>query len=417
MLALAAALSLVAGQTADFDLQAAIRLDARARTAGLGDPPNVPVAFDVEATPLLAGSMEKGAGRILLTYSPTFRLRDPFSTERAGEVYQSEYLFMQWFRPGHPRPYLGQSFSFGVVDLSTLFYPSESPGVAFPGSTIPGGPISGPMAPTQQPLLDPIPVLGTLKQLYFDINGGVAWPLGRNVTLDTSVGFTYGGGADYVSQTLLPIELNARGRAQLEVRLSAIDVLTTRVDFIEVQFSRPPTVLAVFSELDVTERYHRQLLATTFVELGVGVGGIRGWPGDEPRPDWTADPIVDLILSHRLLNAGPHAVSFDANAHLGPFVDRFLATIYERIDATATLTYSFRQAWQLSASGGAGRSLTDVVGTDVITTYVQARASYVPPRWWRLDLSGANSTAVYGGTLINNWMVTLALTLRAEGMF
>jgi hypothetical protein len=423
LLPLAAALAVLTGQTTtQLDLVGSVRLGTQLRAPYLGDNPKyvnarTPVA-DLTATPSLAASVERMGGRVLLSYAPTFNVRSFYDSYRRVEANQVEFLFMQWYREGRPRPYLNQSLSFGTVDWATIFVPGEVQGSAFPGGTIPGGTPGGVTPTTSSPLLSQPNFKGTLNQIYFDANGGVSWPLSKTVMLDTNGGGTYASGTDTQSIVYLPTMALARGRAQLDDMIDPIDRLSARAELTYVTFSRAPTTLSIFTEVDATARWRRQVTPTISGEAALGAGTVRGWPGGQPRPTWNVVPVAQGLASVNLAT-GRHAVTFDGQLGVSPFVDRFFATVYERFDTSGALVYTFRQKWQLGVRGGAGQSLQPLNGANITTFLLEGRASYVPPRIWRIDLIGGFSTAVYGFNQnpLNTWLVSLSVTFRAEGNF
>jgi hypothetical protein len=353
---------------------------------------------------------------MLLSYSPTIRVREPYDAYRRTEAHQTEFFYLQWFREGRPRPYLAQSLSFGTVDWATLYAPGESPTAALPGMAVPGGAIAGTTPVTTQPTLSSVRRPGTFDELLLDSTGGISWPLTKLSMLDTALGFTYGGGTDFASRTIAPLMTLGRGRAQLDMTLDAVDTVIARADVTAVQFQLGPTVLSTFGEVDLSGRWRRRLSPIVSLEGAFGGATIRGWPGGSPKAIWSVVPVAQAQLSTHFAK-GPHTVSFDATAGAAPFVDRFAAQMYERLDAAGTMLYAFREVWQLGLRGGVGQSLQPLTAGNLTTTFVEARLGYVPPRIWRIDVSGANSAVVYAGALVNTWVVGLAVAFRAEGMF
>jgi hypothetical protein len=414
LLPLTAVLAVLTGQTR-FDLLGQVRVSTDLRTPYVGDNPKFPVVADVTATPSLTGSLEHGGGRALLNYTPTVRIREPYDVFRRIDAYQTASFFMQWYREGRPRPYFSQSLAYGVADWASIFNQNAAAtGANQPGGHIPGGEVGGVAPMTQQPVINRPRVQGTFDQLLFNGSAGVAWPIGRLITLDTGGSWVYGGGTDLMSQTIMPTEALARAHAQLDVITSRVDTLMARLDYMYVDFSKGPTVLSVFSEVDATARWRRMLSPIITLQANFGAGTIRGWPGGLPRPTWGVVPVAQALLTTRLAS-GPHAIIFDVAAGAAPFVDPFLAQVYERFDSAGTFLYTFRTVYQLSLRGGVAQSIGQVPA--IFTTFVEGKASYVPPHLWRIDLTAADSAAQYGAQLINTWLVSLSVTFRIEGMF
>lgn len=395
MVLLAAAVALLAGQ-ARFEGQASARLETRAR--GYQDPSQGSAAVDAELTPLLAGAVENLGGRVLLGYAPTVRVREPYSdTNRSAEFNQRQFLFATWSREGRPRPYLNESFYFGLIDLRQLAL------VNLDGTGVP--------APNMIPLQNPNGV-NFARETSLDVNGGVVWPLGRLTQLDTSAGVFYGGGSDELSRLYLPQQISGRARVRLDHQYSPVTTLGLQA---QAQYARFPG-LAAFTLGDVTARWRRLVLGTTTFELGLGVGVVAGHASPDPTTRYVVSPVGEGIVQHRL-QGGVHQVNFEGAARLVPFVDRFFATAYVRGEITATLNYLFQETWNFAVRGGVARPFTNTAGTELFTAFVEARGGYVARRYWRLDLIALDSTVVVGNGPANNWLVSLALTVHTEGWY
>src|SRR6185436_1995649 len=173
-------------QDARFEGRAEAKLETRARTATGADIPDSAVAGDAEVTPVLFGAVDNLGGRIALRYGPTFRVREPYTDPRPtlsgtlqggrrSEINNTQTLEASWQREGRPRFYLLENFYQGTVDLASQ---------AATTTTLPTG----------------ATVIGRqINQLSIDVNGGVASPLSKLTTLDTSAGFFYGTGLDATS--------------------------------------------------------------------------------------------------------------------------------------------------------------------------------------------------------------------------
>jgi hypothetical protein len=417
-LLLVALVALTTAQTR-YGVQAQASLETRARSKVTGDTPSAAAAGDAQVSPSLQAGLESGGGRLLVGYAPILRVREPYASTRRWEFNQRQFLFAQWSREARPRPYLVESFYYGLIDMASLFG-SFAQGTG----TAPGGVIPNLGAPTQGPVPLQNIELGRAKEIFLDVAGGVAWPLSRTVTLDTSGGFFYGGGVDTPSRWVLPEQFAGRGQARLEGQLSEVTTLLGTLGGSYARFLRAADrePMAQFTLVDLTGRLRRQLLVTTQLELGVGGAVVAGYAGAQQRLGFSGAPIVEALLNHRFAG-GAHVATLEVGARVSPFVDRFLATVYTRADGTLTLSYAFQERWRLSARGGVGRSLADVVTStsgavgEILTTYVEARAAYVHPRYWRVELAGTNSTVVIGTQTVNNWLVSLSLTAHTEGTY
>jgi hypothetical protein len=391
MVMLAAAVALVATD-AHFEGRADARLETRARTSTYADAsgPNS-AAADAEVTPTFFGSMENLGGRLALSYSPSLRFREPYENFSRYEFNNTQTLEADWSREGRPRFYLLETFYQGRVDLAT------------------------------QPVATPFRV-GVVNQASIDVNAGVVWPLSKRVSLDTSAGFNFGAGLDSYSLTYMPAQRAWRSRARLESLLSGVDSLIGTFEGNHTDF---PGIGSTFTTGSIDARWRRQLLATTTLDLGLLAGIISGHvPQSDIVPAATLLTVVpggDAVVTHHV-GSGPHALSFDAGLRVAPFVDRYLASAYDRGEVATTVAYVFRERWALSGHAAVARSLTpvrvlyDPSPTDIFSTFVEARAGYIAPRWWRLELTGMDSTFWVGqGAPVNNWLVGLAFTVHAEG--
>ncbi len=400
MVALAAALALLTGDVR-LEGQASARLETRARTATGNDLTDT-AAGDAEVTPSLSGSLENLGGRISLSYSPTLRVREPyFQTQidqdtgvargRRTEFNNRQSLELQWSREGRPRPYLLETFYQGRSDLAVQ---------------------RGTTAPTFQ--------LGQISEATVDVNGGVQWPLSRLLSLDTSAGFNYSTGTDSRSIAVLPEQQAWRTRAVFDATLSGLDRLYGQFD---AQHSRFPGLQTTATVGSAAVRWRHQVLRPTSFELGALMGVVYGTWGDQPAAI-APTPGGDAALMNRF-DLGANVVVFDLGLRVAPAIDRYVAAAFSRGEVFANLGWTYQERWALAGRAGLARSLTAVrlrgTGDDqqIFTTFAELRAGYIAPRYWRVDVSGINSTFVLLGNpnanIVNNWMVSLSLTLHAEG--
>lgn len=394
MVFLAAAVALVASQ-ARFEGRADARLETRARTATGADTLGAnSAAGDAEVTPSLWGRVDNKGGRISVRYAPTFRVREPYIGFRRTELNHNQLLEMRWAREGRPEFYLLENFYQGRVDLATQTARGAVPGFQ----------------------------TDIVEQLSVDLNGGVISPLSKLVKLDTSAGYFFGTGMDTFSRGFVPAQRAWRTRAELEAQLTALDTL---IGGVEGTYAMFPGRDSRDSVGNTHARWRRQLLTTTRLELGLLMGYVYVHDPALPNPDFAAPaPGGDVMLSHRV-NTGAHNLNLELGVRASPFIDRYLATAYERADLSSTVAYLFRERWQASVTGGVARSLTPIrqmnamgmiENNDLWSTFVEARAGYIAPRYWQVELTGANSTFVLGNAApVHNWLVSLSLTLHAEG--
>jgi len=397
MVALAAALALLTGDVR-LEGRASAQLETRARTSTGNDVTDT-AAGDAEVTPTLSGSLENLGGRIAALYSPTFRVREPYFDPRLGddgvlrgrrtEFNHRQTLELEWRREGRPRPYLLETFYNGRTDLAV-----------------------------QRGTTAPAFTLGQISEATIDVNGGVQWPLSRLLSLDTSAGFNYSTGLDARSINVLPTQRAWRTRARLDATLTALDTLIAQLDG---QHSAFPGLQATASAASGAVRWRHQLVRPTALELGALMGLVYGTWVDQPAV-LSPTPGGDVQLLNRF-ELGANVLMFDLGVRVAPYIDRYVAAAFSRGEAFANLGWLFRERWNVAARGGIARSLTPVrlragdQNQEIFTTFAELRAGYVAPRYWRVDLSGINSTFVLIGNqnVVNNWIVSLSLTLQAEG--
>lgn len=438
MIALAAAAALVLTD-ARFTGTASARMETRARTATQADSlaaQNANAASDAEVTPSLFGAVDNLGGRLALSYSPTIRMREYYSNEvsvqgaayRRTEVNHSQAFEARWSREGRPSPYLLESLYIGRVDLAAGRDNSTgSTGAGAPPTT--GGDPNAPAGGTTSPVGFNT---GQIYQTSFDLNGGVLWPLNRVMQLDTSVGYNYSSGLDQGARLVLPTQQSYRTQARLDYQLTPVDMLITQVDGRHSNF---PGEQARFTIANAAQRWRRQIIASTALELGVLVGAFYssylqpppvGTPGDAVRVEGTTfAPGGDATIRHRTGSAR-HVINLDTGVRVAPFIDRYVVAAFNRGEVFTTLAYTFRERWIFSTRGSAAMSLTPVAVRgvqsnangglpDIVTFGIDARAGYQAPRYWRLELYGLDSLYMIDGGTVHNWIVGLALTLRAEG--
>ncbi len=438
MIALAAAAALVLTD-ARFTGTASARVESRARTATGADSTSAQgagAASDAEVTPSLFGAVDNLGGRIALSYSPTIRMREYYSNEsyqvgdqqygyRRTEVNHSQSFEARWSREGRPSPYLLENLYIGRVDLAAGRSTGDVTAVPPPptggDSTVPGG-VNAVGFTT-----------GQIYQTSLDFNGGVLWPLNRVMQLDTSVGYNYSSGLDQGARLVLPTQQSYRTQARLDYQLTPVDMLITQVDGRHSNF---PGEQAMFTIANAAQRWRRQIIASTALELGLLVGAFYSsylQPAPEGAVDQTPTrvqgttfaPGGDAVIRHRTGSAR-HVVNLDTGVRVAPFIDRYVVAAFNRGELFTTLAYTFRERWIVSTRASAAMSLSPVAVRgvqstangglpDIVTFAIDARAGYQAPRYWRLEAYGLDSLYMIDGGVVHNWIVGLALTLRVEG--
>ncbi|MBX7097199.1 MAG: hypothetical protein K1X89_05785 [Myxococcaceae bacterium] len=369
------------------------------------------VAGDLELAPRLSAVLAAPGWSIGLGYFPSFRFREPWLSPRF-DYSQRASADLEW-RPVAGWRFLGTgSLSQGLLDLSTI---QRTQGTAI--------------------TLDPVRLVGQVRELSGDATVGFEHDLTRSAQWVFQLGYTWGGGSDADSRRFLPIQLSPRA-------LSRVVWTATPTDFFLVQaqlrYSIFTTLAQVLSgELDVG---WRTLLGprTTF-EAGLGLATAVGnrAPFDElvnqppggpmvtlgpaaVLPNAAVMPAGRLSLSHRL-EWRTASVDLNLSGNLAPFVDRFLALVYERADGQGSVTVTLQRDFSTYARAGATQAFGTGSG-NLATTYLEAGAGYEGARWWRVDLSARHATLFLGPALDGSpqapqvqWLVGLGFTLRSEG--
>jgi len=407
--------------------EASVRTEVRARTATAQDQ-GTNAAGDVELRPFLSGSLFNGPWSVNGSYSPTFRSREPYSTNRMGAPIGDHSHVVQlggvWAKEGTARVFAGEFFNYGTLDLSTLNRE---------------GAVAGQPAP-------PPPVrtgLGLVQELTTDTSVGLDWYLTQRLTLTLTGGFVYGGGTDEVSRRSLPLQSSYRVGSKLAWLASRLDTFALNASGQYVRFFQVPAYNDGMREvaanpgarvviLELSTRYDRLLAEETTVDVTVGITGVVGQiPNTDPNVPGAFKTInnpgglVAAGFSHREQLKGQQ-VDFRLNASLAPFVDRFAGSVYQRVEAGGTIGWSNAQRFSASLSAGVARSLP--VGNELALTsvYGEGGGGYQGDPWWRVDVVGRLSVnrqdnlPVAAGMTVGpppplgtQWVVGLSLTLIA----
>jgi len=414
-------------------------VDVRARSGVTGLDTNSSVAGDVGLG--LSGQLglTYGGWSFSAAYTPVFRLREPYAglvtlktLQPDGTVTtthpQLHYDYTnrfnasaEWRRDGRPHPYVRYSFNSGILDLSTLTIP--------PGGSVPTAPVNG---------------ANVINLIGSDTTAGVDWPLSPLVTLTTEGGYYWGGGADLFSAQTLPLQSSPRGL----VRLAWTN---TPVDRIELSLNGRYALFGILQNATATTPAEFALQRVALGTLGVtwfhqlgphtgfdaNLGGSFVWGQAPPVGNASAVTTTEAVpsggagVSHAMVWRD-QTLSVRAQASVGPFIDPYVGTVYERVEGSLGLGLQTGQHLNFWARGGSSRSLAGGA-FDIRSNYGDAGAGWVGAPWWRVDLSsrvsyyyqgvapkvagggpnpmggGANLPTVSGGA--TTWVVSLALTL------
>jgi hypothetical protein len=394
------------------------RVDVRARNAYAGLDSNGVAAGDLGVGLDGQLGLNWGGWNLSLSYDPVFRIREPYAIASNGVHYDYTNRLTasaEWRREGRPRPYVRYSFNNGILDLSTLQTPT--------GSTVPVNPIRG---------ANIINVFGS------DITGGIDWSLSPRTTLTTEAGYFWGGGSDFISAVTLPVQASPRGSVRLATQLTAVDRLLFSLDgrytLFGIWFGAYDGFLRQRVALGTLQAtWTHQLALHTSFDLNAGGSIAWGELPDSTRGKGSTQlaPLGSggAGFNHQFSFGRDNLLDFRVQASLGPFIDPYLGTAYERVESSGGVGFSSGPHFIAWARTGFGRSL--VGGAyDIRSTFEDAGMGWVGAPWWRVDLSGrlawfyqgtgpVSSGMTTGGGVTTNghpttqttWVIGLSLTL------
>lgn len=400
MLALAPvglALSLLLGDT-HVKWSASVRNEARARAPYTGEPTRNKAVPDFEVAPQAGLLLETGRWSADLGYAPSFRLRDTQTQAKLDHSHRVA-VGLRDRSDRRFRPYLTGTFSYGITDTYTLAQQLAGQG-AVPSA------------------VGALPDAAVVRDIQGDISAGADIRLTPLWTLGFGLGWSRGGGADVASRAILPLQTAVRA----DVRAS---YAATRLDTVGIS-SRTRT--AVFSNTDTTEAatvdlaatYRRQLTPSTALDATLGAALAHGRPAVGLPEKTVGLPLVGLTLNSGL-RAWARPVVLYVGALLTPFIDRFVGTVYERIEGFGGASVNPLERFSAQLRGGISRAL-GAGDTGITTGYGELALSYEGARWWRVDFTGRGSRvesvsaatpAAFSPSF--QWAVGASVTFRSEG--
>jgi hypothetical protein len=426
LLAAIAALALGQAQTT---WSAEVRVGARARSPQ-GNDGNTPVAADVELSPRLGGALSGAGWSLGLDYSAFFRARQPHISFRPEHTHVAS-LNLGWRRDGRARPFVFVTGNYGVVDLTNLTAPQATPVQSATEPTYdPTDPFATPPEAPSNPSSVPVDAIPTLESLLaygVDATLGVEVPLSPLVGWTTAAGFFHGGGADAPSRLRMPVQNAPRLSSRVEVQVTRLDAIGLLADARMAWFQ----TLDEAGQAELSLAYRRQLAPTTTLELRAGAAGTmnKAAPSADPEapaPQRTFNllPSGSLAFNHRFDLRTFWGLSLWASAGAGPWLDRFRAIAYERVDWQGGFTANLYDVTSLRFGGGASVALgaEQQIGT-LVTSWLEGTLSVHPQRWWRADLTAARSVVTTNLLLADGsqtppvvqWVIGLGLTVVGSG--
>ncbi len=382
-----------------------VALDVRTRSAVPGDAPNATTAADGEVNPRVAGSVLGAHDRFDLAYAPTFRWREPYSPSTwRYEHTQRGTLFYEHRFDATTRGYASAFGSYGLTDLSTLRLSAPTAAAGTPEPTV--------IAPIQ-----PVTSAAVIREGDFDFALGSDVQLSASASVGASIGWFLGGGVDDAARASLPWQNAPRAEGRFRFSPTATDALTM---LLVPRYARFSTGAAVAS-FEFSEAWRHDFDPRTFTEVSGGIAGAGGQPTAGSPRTFGVLPMVGLAASHTFAFPG-HSLEARAQGTLGPFIDRFSGSIYERIEGGAALAWVYRQTLRASVRYGVAQSL-GVLGGNLFTTALDGSVGYEGSRFWRADVSLRRSStyappppmATVSGLNVQ-WLFQVSFTVRTEGV-
>lgn len=373
------------------------RADLRARNAQPGA--SGPMTGELELLPLAGLQLGHRATSLELTYRPSVLLR-PYASEPIGLLQAGQAQLRQAFH----RVTLGLTGvgEWGVTDASALR----------PGAAVPPG-------------LHEVATAGLLPYVRLSGSGSLDAVLTRRLTLHVSAGYQYSGTPDAPAgqELTLPLQWGPFAEARLGWAPNARDAFTTRLQASDTEFS--------FGQHNTvaqgTQGWRRAFDARTALDLAAGVAFARTFVPDIDNPNLTVRPLPGLFTevlpvaqaqaSHRFVADG--TVEVRGSVLVGPYADRYTGNVYERLDASAQVTW--RPARGLEAIGNLGGGWAVDVGRgeqrgDRIAS-ADAQVAWAFSRWltWHAQAALAYSEQPSYELRGWQWLVGVGMSVRHRG--
>jgi len=351
------------------------RLDLRARTAYAGIDSNSVAAADLGIGLDGQLGLSFGGWNLSVAYDPVFRLREPYAVQNGAhyDYTNRATASADWRHEGSPHPYVRYSFNNGILDLSTLQTPT--------GSQVPVNPIRG---------------ANVINTFGSDVTFGIDWPVSPLTTLTTEGGYFWGGGSDFLSAVTLPVQSSPRGSVRLNTQLAPNDRLQVSLDgrysLFGLWFGPYDGFLRQRVGLGTLQLlWTHQLSVHTSFDLDAGASVAWGMLPDSTRGKGSTslNPLGTGGggFNHQFTFGHDTLLDLRLQASLGPYIDPYLGTAYERIESAGGIGFSSGPHLLAWARTGLSRSLLGGA-YDVRSTYEDAGVGWQGAPWWRVDLSG-----------------------------
>ncbi len=388
-------LVLSAGPALATDVQSVLwgRTDLRVRSPLGGDRAKF-ITTDIELLPNAQVTLGWDRTHLLLQYNPSILFREPQLLGPVLLLHRGRVVFTQaWARA---RLSLYQDAAAGIADVGTLL-PAD-------GST----PITGSSGTG---------TLGALPYERFASIGSFDANPTDHFSFYLSGGYMISGSP--VFNVTLPLQWGPLANARFRGEVWRHNALITSAQYFQATFATSQSQLIG----SVTESFERQLSREFTASLGGGVaytkehlvaymnGPIAG-NYEEILP-----VVVGTAVWRSKIRDAP--ASFNVNARLGPFADRYTALVYERIETQLTSEWRFRRQWTSVGNAGFAYAVpigkSQQVGDSIY--YAETGARWGIFNWLMLGVLGRvvwSEQPRTGGPGQLQYLVTFSATVHDE---
>ena len=371
-----------------------VRTNVRVRTPLPGDRSRNWFTGDLEIYPVLQAALWWSRTQLTLTLNPSLLFREP---HLSGPLYPlAAGRLMLMTRGDRWDVTLTQDGAYGTQDVGTLRNPDGS---------LPTG------VPEVQ-TLGAVPYLRSGTSLTFNDA-----PTARTA-ITVVAGYLVQGNPD-PTNTTLPLQYGPSGQARFRARLTRPDWLSTTATVTQSTFATGQ--LQFISML--TESWDRSWSATVSSSFGAGLAltrerivAISG--GALPGEYQEVLPVVFGYVGTRERIA-QQVVTFGVSGRMAPFADRFTGAVYERVEASAQLSWLATRTLTLAPNAGLAWAVplgTAVQAGDRLF-FVEATATWWAQRW--LGLAAYSRVALVSQPRLGivdqvQWVATLSVVLQDQ---
>ena len=177
----------------------------------------------------------------------------------------------------------------------------------------------------------------------------------------------------------------------------------------------------------VSERWEHLLTALSrfTATLGFAAGTVNSATLTMGETRFYPYPVASVSIATRL---GDSQQTFDLSLSAGvtPFIDRYAATLYERVEVGPALQWIFQQRLTGRVSAGLATALPPAVLAGIVYTYFDGTIAYEAARYWLVSLNAAGFKAFGSSSLAGvaapvytgfQWVLGLGLTVRNQETF